>query len=104
MKTNKIDYTQKVQWDSNLHEPILLRWQIKTIAHHWQKLGYACIFILVLLFLAFLIMLFIDLEEQVTIMIPLLGILVFAYFLFMEVRRKVWMVYNFTTCEYSNLH
>lgn len=49
-------------------------------------------------------MLFIDLEEQVTIMIPLLGILVFAYFLFMEVRRKVWMVYNFTTCEYYNLH
>lgn len=35
---------------------------------------------------------------------PLVFMVPFVYGLLLEVRRKVWMVYNFTTCEYYNLH
>lgn len=88
------DYTQMMEW--HFDEPTILNWQIKTIAHQWQKFGYFIIFVMAICMVVFLAILIVGYEDWGTPCMPLVVMGIGALLLFGEVRRKCWMVYRFT--------
>lgn len=92
------DYTQMMEWHSD--EPVILSWQIKTIAHQWQKFGYFLIVLLTLGCLGLLssVIAYLITEPITALIIAIWSsafIIIPALFLFGEVRRKCWIVYRF---------
>lgn len=93
--TKQIHYTQQMDWISN--EPVILTWQIKTIAHQWQKFGYFIIFVMAIcIIVSFTILILGYYEDWVIACSPLMGVVIGSLLLFGEVRRKCWMIYRFT--------
>lgn len=87
-------FTRAIDWRSE--SPMLLGWQIKTIGHQWQKLGYIMIVLLCFCIIGLLAILMVGYKESATLLFPIVPFCIFSLFLFGEVRRKTWFVYRFT--------
>lgn len=88
------DFIKQITWRSK--QPSILTWQIKTIGHQWQKLGYFMIFMLVVCFVIFVAILIHGYQFLMTPLMPVVAASIISLFLFGELRRKCWFVYRFT--------
>lgn len=89
------DFTKTIEWKYPA-ETTLLTWQIKTIGHQWQKVGYPVISVIAVFIVIFLAIFIHGFKDWGTPVLPLIGVFIFGLGLFGEVRRKTWFVYRVT--------
>lgn len=104
------DFTKTIEWETK-QEPAVLAWQIKTIWHQWQKVGYPVIFILIICYISLFIGITLNWIKDSKSTLPIIlmtgacaGIMVFSMLFFGEVRRKTWFVYRLTPITIEIAH